>query len=44
VRLQYVEDFRLGQVEAESFEGDFELVVVDVVVFVKIKERELCAC
>jgi hypothetical protein len=42
--LQYVENFGFGQVEAEGFEGDFEFVVVDVVVFVEVEEGELCAC
>ena len=32
--LQDGEDFGLGEVEAESFHGDFEFVVVDLVVFV----------
>ena len=34
VGLQDGEDFGLGGVEAEGFHGDFELVVVDFVVFV----------
>ncbi len=34
VGLQDGEDFGLGEVEAEGLHGDFELVVVDFVVFV----------
>lgn len=34
MRLEDGEDFGLGEVEAEGFHGDFELVVVDFVVFV----------
>ena len=33
--------FLLGQVEAQCFHGDFELVVVDVVVAVEVEELEL---
>ena len=40
--LQDVQDLGLGQVEAEGFEGDFELVVVDVAVLVQVEEGELC--
>lgn len=41
MRLEQLEDFGFGQVEAEGFEGDFELVVVDSLVFVEVEEREL---
>ena len=34
VGLQNGEDFGLGEVEAEGLHGDFELVVVDFVVFI----------
>ena len=34
VGLQDGEDFGLGEVEAEGLHGDFELVVVDFVVFI----------
>ena len=34
VGLEEGEDVGFGEVEAECFEGDFEFVVVDVVVFV----------
>jgi hypothetical protein len=34
VGLQDGEDFGFGEVEAERAHGDFELVVVDVLVFV----------
>ena len=37
-----VEDLGFGQVEAEGFEGDFQLVVVNVAVLVEVEERELC--
>lgn len=30
-----------GEVETEGFEGDFEFVVVDFLVFVEVEEREL---
>ena len=39
--LQDIEDFGFGEVEAEGFEGDFELVVVDVGVFVEVEEGKL---
>ena len=39
--LQDGEDFGFGEVEAEGFHGDFELVVVDLVVLVQVKEVEL---
>ncbi len=39
--LQQGEDIRFREVEAQSFQRDFELVVVDVRVFVKIEEGEL---
>lgn len=42
--MQDVQDLGFGEVEAEGFEGDFEFVVVDVVVFVEVEEGELCAC
>lgn len=38
---EQVEEFWLGEVEAEGFEGDFELVVVDPLVFVQVEEVEL---
>ncbi len=41
VGLEQLEDFRFGQVEAEGFEGDFEFVVVDPLVFVEVEERKL---
>lgn len=41
VGLEFVEDVCFGEVEAEGFQGDFELVVVDVVVFVEVEEGEL---
>lgn len=34
VGLEEGQDFRFGEVEAEGFEGDFEFVVVDALVFV----------
>jgi len=34
VGLEDGEDFGFGDVEAEGFHGDFELVVVDLLVFV----------
>lgn len=39
--LQDGEDFGFGEVEAEGFHGDFELVVVDFVVLVQVEEVEL---
>lgn len=43
--MEDIEDFRFGKVEAEGFHGDFELVVVDVTVFVEVEEVELeCLC
>ena len=39
--LQDGEDFGFGEVEAEGFQRDFELVVVDVVVFVEVEQGEL---
>lgn len=39
--LEELEDFGLGEVEAEGFEGDFEFVVVDLLVFVEVEEGEL---
>lgn len=41
VRGEESEDFRFGQIEAESFEGDFEFVVVDSLVLVVVEENEL---
>lgn len=35
------DDFCLGEVEPQGFEGDFEFVVVDALVFVQVEEREL---
>ena len=32
-----------GEVETEGFEGDFEFVVVDILVFVEVEECELFA-
>ena len=40
---QDFEDFLFRQVEAQSFHGDFELVVVDVAVFVQVEEVECFA-
>jgi hypothetical protein len=40
VRLQLCQDFRLGQVEAERFQRNFQLVVVDVVVAVEVEQAE----
>lgn len=34
VRGEEGDDFRFWEVEAEGFEGDFEFVVVDTLVFV----------
>lgn len=39
--LEEGEDFRFGDLEAEGFHGDFELVVVDLLVFVEVEELEL---
>lgn len=39
--LEDGEDFGFGEVEAEGLHGDFELVVVDLVVFVQVEEVEL---
>lgn len=39
--LQEREDVGFREVEAQGFHGDFEFVVIDIGVFVKIKEREL---
>lgn len=39
--LEDGEDFGFGEVEAEGFHGDFELVVVDFVVLVQVEEVEL---
>lgn len=39
--LQKLEDFGFGQVEAQGFQGDFEFVVVDSLVFVEVEEGEL---
>ena len=33
--------FGFGEVEAESFEGDFEFVIVNALVFVEVEEGEL---
>ena len=41
VCLEDGEDVLFGKVEAEGFKRDFELVVVDVVVFVQVEEGEL---
>lgn len=41
VRGEQGDDVGLGEVEAEGFEGDFELVVVYVRVFVEVEELEL---
>ena len=35
------EEFRLRNIEAEGFAGDFQLVIVDVAVFVEVEECEL---
>ena len=40
--LEELQDLGFGQIEAEGFESDFELVVVDSLVFVEVEERELC--
>ena len=40
MRLQLREDLCFGQVEAERFQRDFELVVVDVAVVVEVEEAE----
>lgn len=42
--LQDRDEVLFGQIETESFESDFELVVVDVVVFVEVEEGELFPC
>ena len=39
--LENREDFGFGQIEAESFQGDFEFVKVNLLVFVEIEEVEL---
>ena len=39
--LQEGEDLRFGDFEAEGFHGDFEFVVVDLLVFVEVEELEL---
>lgn len=44
VGLEEGEDVGFGEVEAQGFEGDFELVVVDVGVFVEVEEGELVSC
>lgn len=41
VGLEQSQNIRFGQVEAQGFEGDFEFVVVNVVVFVEVEEGEL---
>lgn len=41
--LQYACDLLLFDVETKRFKGDFELVVVYVVVFVEVEEGKLCA-
>lgn len=41
VNAEDVEDFLLGQVEAQGFHGDFELMVVDVAVLVEVEELKL---
>ena len=41
VFLEEGEDFRFRDLEAEGFHGDFELVVVDLLVFVEVEELEL---
>ena len=41
VGLKDGQDFGFGEVEAQGFHGDFELVVVDAFVFVEIEESEL---
>lgn len=41
IRGEEGDDVGFGQVEAEGFERDFELVVVDVAVFVEVEELEL---
>lgn len=41
VRGEEGEDVRFGEVETEGFEGDFEFVVVDTLVFVEVEEGEL---
>lgn len=39
--LEEREEGRLGELEAEGFKRDFELVVVDALVFVEVEEAEL---
>lgn len=41
INAEDIEDFLLGQVEAQGFHGDFELMVVDVAVLVEVEELEL---
>lgn len=41
VGLEDGEDFGFGDVEAEGFHGDFELMVVDFLVFVQVEKVEL---
>lgn len=35
------DDVGFGEVEAQGFQRDFELVVVDVIIFVEVEELEL---
>lgn len=44
MRVEDVEDFGFGQVEAQGFHCDFEFVVVYVAVFVEVEEVELLHC
>ena len=39
--LEQGENFGFGDFEAEGFHGDFEFVVIDLLVFVEVEELEL---
>lgn len=41
VGLENGEDLGFGNVEAKGFHGDFELMIVDLLVFVEVEEVEL---
>lgn len=41
IRLKNGENFRLGQVEAQRFHGDFEFMVIDAIILVQIKQAKL---
>ena len=43
ISLKNGENFRLGQVEAQGFHSDFELMVIDAIILVQIKQAKLKA-